>query len=92
MSRLGFLAGALLMAAGLLLLLLIAMGIGLMPDGADASLLGVDIRSFMTIAAGLSLASGITLVGLNVGHWKHPKPQGEKLDEAAITQTSWRLK
>jgi hypothetical protein len=92
MSRLGFLAGALLMAAGLLLLLLIAMGIGLMPDGADASLLGVDIRSFMTIAAGLSLASGITLVGLNVGDWKHPKPQREKLDEAAITETSWRLK
>jgi hypothetical protein len=92
MSRLGFLAGALLMAAGLLLLLLIAMGIGLMPDGADASLLGVDIRSFMTIAAGLSLASGITLVGLNVGDWKRPKPQREKLDERAITETSWRLK
>ncbi len=52
MSRLGFLAGVLLMAAGLLLLLLIAMGIGLMPDGADASLLGVDIRSFMTVAHG----------------------------------------
>jgi hypothetical protein len=54
--------------------------------------LGLDIRSFMTIAAGLALAGGITLVGLNVGHWKHPKPQGEKLDEAAITENSWRLK
>jgi len=88
----GFFAGVLLTAAGLLMLLLIAMGIGLTPDGTDALLLGVDIRSFMTIAEGLGLASGITLVGLNVGHWKHPKPQGEKLDEAAITQTSWRLK
>jgi hypothetical protein len=92
MSRLGFLAGVLLMAAGLLMLLLIAMGIGLMPDGADASLLGVDIRSFMTVVTGLCLASGITLVGLNVGNWTHPKHQGEKLDEAAITETSWRMK
>jgi len=73
MSRLGFLAGALLMAAGLLLLLLIAMGFGLMPDGADASLLGVDIRSFMTVATGLCLACGITLVGLSFGHWQHPR-------------------
>ena len=46
----------------------------------------------MTIAAGLGLASGITIVGLNVGDWKHPKAQGEKVDEAAITETSWRLK
>ena len=92
MRPIGFLAGVLLVAAGLLMLLLIALGIGLMPDGADASLLGVDIRSLMTIAAGLGLASGITLVGLNVGDLKHPKPQGEKLDEAAITETSWRLK
>ena len=78
MSRLGFLAGVLLMAAGLLMLLLIAMGIGLMPDGADASLLGVDIRSFMTVATGLCLASGITLVGLNVGHWTAPRNIREK--------------
>ena len=78
MSRLGFLAGVLLMAAGLLMLLLIAMGIGLMPDGADASLLGVDIRSFMTVVTGLCLASGITLVGLNVGHWTAPETSGRK--------------
>ena len=91
MSRLGILAGVLLLAAGLLMLLLIALGIGLMPDGADASLLGVDIRSFMTIAAALGRASGIPLVGLNVGDWKPPKPQGEKLDDAAITAPRWRL-
>ena len=66
MSRLGFLAGVLLMAAGLLMLLLIAMGIGLMPDGADASLLGVDIRSFMTVVTGLCLASGITRSSLDI--------------------------
>jgi len=92
MRPFGFFAGVLLMAAGLLMVLLIAMGIGLTPDSTDALLLGVDIRSFMTIAAGLGLASGITLVGLNVGHWKHPRPQGEKLDESAITETSWRMK
>ncbi len=85
MSRLGFLAGVLLMAAGLLLLLLIAMGIGLMPDGADASLLGVDIRSFMTVATGLCLASGITLVGLSFGHWQHPK-HGRKARRPAISR------
>jgi disulfide bond formation protein DsbB len=92
MRPIGFLGGVLLTAAGLLMLLLIAMGIGLTPDGTDALVLGLDIRSFMTIAAGLALAGGITHVGLNVGHWKHPKPQGEKLDEAAITENSWRLK
>jgi hypothetical protein len=61
------------MAAGVLLLLLMAMGIGLMPDGADASLLGVDIRSSITVAAGLCLASGITVFGLSFGHWQHPR-------------------
>lgn len=80
MSRFGFLSGVLLMATGLLMLLLIAMGAGLTPDRADAALLGVDVRSFLTIAAGLCLACGITLVGLGFGHWQRPVPPGARLD------------
>jgi hypothetical protein len=92
MRRFGFVAGVLLVAFGLLLLLLIAAGIGLTPDHQDAALLGVDTRSFMTVAAGLCLASGITLVGLGFGEWKHPKPPEEKRDEAAITRPAGDLR
>ena len=76
MLRVGFLAGVLLATAGVLLLLLIAMGVGLTLDGTDTSLVGVNVRSFLTIAAALCLASGITLVGLGFGHWQHPRPEG----------------
>jgi hypothetical protein len=80
MLRLGLLAGVLLTATGLLLVLLFATGFGLMPDGTDAAVLGVDVRSFLTVAAGLCLACGITLVGLGFGHWQHPVPPGPSLD------------
>ena len=80
MLRFGFLAGVLLTATGLLMVLLIAMGVGLTPDRADAAILGVDVRSFLTIAAGLCLACGITLVGLGFGHWQRPVPPGPSLD------------
>ena len=80
MLRLGFLAGVLLTATGLLMVLLIAMGVGLTPDRADAAILGVDVRSFLTIAAGLCLACGVTLAGLGFGHWQRPVPPGPSLD------------
>jgi hypothetical protein len=76
MLRAGFLAGVLLATVGVLLLLMIAIGVGVTGDGGDATLMGVDVRSFMTIAAALCLASGVTLVGLGYGNWQHPRHEG----------------
>jgi hypothetical protein len=69
----GVVVGVLLLLTGLLLMVLIALGVGLLPNGADSSLVGVDARSFMAICAALCLASGMTLVGLGLGHWQQPK-------------------
>ena len=80
MLRIGFPFGVLLTTAGLLFVLLMAMGVGLTPSGADDALVGVDIRSLLTIAAGLCLACGITLIGLGFGHWQRPVPPGPSLD------------
>ena len=78
--------GVLLAAAGLLFVLMLAMGTGLMPDGTDATLVGVDLRSLLTVAAGIFLAGGITLVGLGFGHWRRPQRPGASLDRTPDKQ------
>jgi drug/metabolite transporter (DMT)-like permease len=78
--RFGFPAGVLLALLGLMFMALVAMGTGLGPSGMDKSLYGVDARAALTIAAGLCLAVGVTLVGLGFGHWRRPVPPGPTLD------------
>jgi hypothetical protein len=81
MRQMSFAVGVLLAMAGAVLLLLVAMGVGLAPDGTDSQIVGVDARSWLTIGAGLLLACGITLVGLGFGRWQHPVPPGPSLEE-----------
>jgi hypothetical protein len=45
------------------------------PAGAASS------RAPLAAAAGLALAAGLTLVGLNAGHWQQPVPPGPGLDQ-----------
>lgn len=51
------------------------------PAGAASS------RAPLAAAAGLALAAGLTLVGLNAGHWQQPVPPGSGLDHTPDRQS-----
>jgi hypothetical protein len=45
-------------------------------------------RAPLAVAAGLALAAGLTLVGLNAGRWRHPARPGPELDRTPDRQST----
>lgn len=86
MHRAGMFLGLLLTAMGLVAAATLIFG----PIGDAATFPAADVtssRAPLAAAAGLALAAGLTLVGLNAGHWRHPLPQGPELDRTPDRQS-----
>ena len=75
MHRFGMFLGLSLAAIGLVgAAILILGGVG---DAAAYPAANQEFwRAPLAAAAGLALAAGLTLVGLNAGHWRHPSGIG----------------
>ena len=54
--------------------------------GAGAAAPGAQFNPMLAIAAGLSLASGVTLLGLAAGHWKRPVQSGHGIGRRPDSQ------
>lgn len=76
----GVLVGTLLAALGAVLAVALLAGVGL-PDSASAAVQAGDggLHTVLAVTAGLALASGVTLLGLGMGHWRRPLPPGPEL-------------
>jgi hypothetical protein len=79
MQRFGMVLGLLLAVIGITGVVTLMLGVGadtasFTPGGEQTS------RAPFAIAAGLALAAGLTLLGLNAGHWRRPVPPGPELD------------
>lgn len=79
MQRFGMVLGLLLAVLGITGVVTLMLGVGtdsaaFTPGGEQAS------RAPFAIAAGLALAAGLTLLGLNAGHWRRPVAPGPQLD------------
>jgi hypothetical protein len=79
MHRFGMVLGLLLAVLGITGVVTLMLGVGadsasFTPGGAQTS------RAPFAVAAGLALAAGLTLLGLNAGHWRRPVPPGPQLD------------
>ena len=79
MHRAGMFFGLLLTAIGLVAAAVLIFGP--VADAATFPPTGVEYwRAPLAAAAGLALAAGLTLVGLNAGHWRQPIPPGPDLE------------
>jgi hypothetical protein len=86
MHRAGMFLGLLLSAFGLVAAA--ALIFGPVGDAATFPPAGASYwRAPLAAAAGLALAAGLTLVGLNAGHWRHPVSPGHDLDNTPDRQT-----
>jgi hypothetical protein len=84
MHRFGMVLGLLLAVLGITGVVTLMLGVGadsasFTPGAAQSS------RAPFAIAAGLALAAGLTLLGLNAGHWRRPVPPGPQLDRTPDT-------
>lgn len=84
MHRFGMVLGLLLAVLGITGVVTLMLGVGadspsFTAGGAQSS------RAPFAVAAGLALAAGLTLLGLNAGHWRRPVPPGPQLDRRPDT-------
>jgi hypothetical protein len=80
MHRFGLVLGLLLAGVGLVAAATLILGLGNLDTGVYPAATATGSNTPLAVAAGLALAAGLTLVGLNAGHWRHPAPPGPELD------------
>jgi hypothetical protein len=86
MHRAGMFLGLLLSGIGLVAAA--ALIFGAVGDAATFPPAGAPYwRAPLAAAAGLALSAGLTLVGLNAGHWRHPVSPGAELDRTPDRQS-----
>lgn len=84
MHRFGMVLGLLLAVLGITGVVTLMLGVG--ADSASFTPGGTQTaRAPFAVAAGLALAAGLTLLGLNAGHWRRPVPPGPQLDRRPDT-------
>jgi hypothetical protein len=82
----GVLVGTLLAAIGAVLVVALLAGVGL-PESASTAVQGDGgLRPVLAVTAGLAMASGMTLLGLALGHWRRPLPPGPELSRTPDTR------
>jgi hypothetical protein len=86
MHRFGLILGLLLAVAGFAIAATVMLGFigdstSYPPTGAPLS------QAPLAVVAGLALAAGLTLVGLNAGHWRQPVAPGPELDRKPDRQS-----
>jgi hypothetical protein len=86
MQRFGMVLGLLLAAIGLVTAAAVMFGVvgsaaSYPPAGTPPS------QAPLAVVAGLALAAGLTLVGLNAGHWRQPVSPGPGLDRTPDRQS-----
>jgi hypothetical protein len=81
MQRFGMVLGLLLAVLGITGVVTLMLGVG--ADSASFTAAGEQSsRAPFAIASGLALAAGLTLLGLNAGHWRRPVPPGPELERS----------
>jgi hypothetical protein len=79
MHRFGMVLGLMLAVLGITGVATLMLGVG--ADSASFNPSGAQMsRAPFAIAAGLALAAGLTLLGLNAGNWRRPVAPGPQLD------------